>query len=144
MPETKAFEILEAAAESGVTFIDTADVYGLGRSEELIGAWLKTRNDRDRFFIATKLGRFPKPGWPGNFSAAAVRGHVEASLQRLGCDALDLTQTHCVPLEALQTGDVRDAFGAETRRQDQSVRPQWKPSSKRMRRWRMTISPRCK
>jgi aryl-alcohol dehydrogenase-like predicted oxidoreductase len=102
--EGKAFEILSAATDSGVNFFDTADVYGLGRSEEIIGKFLKQHSDR--IFVATKLGRFPEPGGAENFSEAAIRAHTEASLHRLGVDALDLTQLHCIPIEALREGAV--------------------------------------
>ncbi|MES1202157.1 MAG: aldo/keto reductase [Pseudomonadota bacterium] len=109
MPVARALDILDAAAEAGVTFIDTADVYGLGRSEQLIGQWL-ARSDRERFFIATKIGRFPTPGWPENFTAASVRAHVDGCRQRLGLDALDLVQLHCVPLDALKHGEMFDTL----------------------------------
>lgn len=102
--EPHALETLRAASEGGVNFFDTADVYGLGRSEELIGKFL--RETRARPFVATKLGRFPEPGWPGNFSLAAVRAHTEASLRRLGVEAVDLTQLHCVPTEVLRDGEI--------------------------------------
>ncbi|MES1156635.1 MAG: aldo/keto reductase [Alphaproteobacteria bacterium] len=104
LPDIRAFEILDAAADAGVTFIDTADVYGLGRSEQLIGQWLARREDRERFFVATKIGRFPEPGWPENFTPDAVRAHVEACRERLGVEALDLVQLHCVPFEQLRLG----------------------------------------
>lgn len=101
--EQDALSILQASVESGVDFFDTADVYGLGRSETLIGKFLKeTRSD---VFVATKLGRFPEPGWPGNFTEAAFRQHVEASLQRMGVETLDLEQLHCIPTEEFRRGD---------------------------------------
>jgi aryl-alcohol dehydrogenase-like predicted oxidoreductase len=99
-----AFATLAAAVESGVDFFDTADVYGLGRSEELIGRFLKASGAK--VFVATKLGRFPQPGWPGNFTREAIRAHTEASLQRLGVERLDLTQLHCIPAEVLKRGEV--------------------------------------
>jgi aryl-alcohol dehydrogenase-like predicted oxidoreductase len=102
--EDEAFKTLRAAVESGINFFDTADVYGLGRSEELIGKFLK--ECRETVFVATKLGRFPEPGWPENFSPEAFRVHTEASLRRLGVEALDLIQLHCIPLEVLQQGEV--------------------------------------
>lgn len=95
---------LRAAVENGITFFDTADVYGLGRSEELIGKFLK--DCPEKIFVATKLGRFPKPGWPQNFSLQAFRAHAEGSLRRLGVDALDLIQLHCLPIEVLRQGEV--------------------------------------
>jgi aryl-alcohol dehydrogenase-like predicted oxidoreductase len=99
-----ALDTLRAAADAGVTFVDTADIYGLGRSEAIIGRFLRGRPER--FYVATKLGRSPEPGWPQNFTRDAVRAHTEGSLSRLGVDALDLTQLHCVPAEVLERGEI--------------------------------------
>ena len=110
VPEESAMQILESAADCGVTFIDTADIYGQGRSESLIGRFLKGRSDASRFFVATKLGRSPDPGWPQNFEAATIRLHTEQSLRRLGVEALDLTQTHCIPAEVMQRDEVWSAL----------------------------------
>lgn len=107
--DDQALETLAASADAGVTFFDTADVYGLGRSESLVGRFLRDRkaeHDKGHYFVATKLGRFPEPGWPRNFSPESFRGHTEASLKRLGVEALDLTQLHCVPPDQLKRGDV--------------------------------------
>jgi len=106
--DAEALATLHAAAEAGTTFIDTADIYGQGRSETRIGRFLRERPDRDRFFVATKLGRSSDPGWPENFTLAAMRRHTEGSLARLGVEALDLTQTHCIPPEQMKTGAVWD------------------------------------
>ncbi|MDW8242300.1 MAG: aldo/keto reductase [Thermogemmata sp.] len=105
MDDSTALAVLHAAADAGVTFLDTADVYGLGRSEMLIGRFLKERG-RKGFFIASKFGRFPTPGWPANFSPAVIRQHIEASLQRLGIDRLDLIQLHCLPREQLRRDEL--------------------------------------
>ena len=102
--EGAALATLRAAHEAGISFFDTADVYGAGRSERLIGRFLK--ETPVRIFLATKLGRFSDPGWPQNFTRTAVRQHTEASLTRLGVDALDLTQLHCVPFEELKRGEL--------------------------------------
>jgi aryl-alcohol dehydrogenase-like predicted oxidoreductase len=102
--EETALATLRTAYEAGTTLFDTADVYGLGRSETLIGRFLK--ETRAPVFVATKLGRFSPPGWPENFSRAGIRGHTEASLRRLGVEALDLTQLHCIPSEILAQGEV--------------------------------------
>ncbi len=102
--EATAMETLRAAYETGTTLFDTADVYGAGRAEKLIGAFLK--EIRAPVYVATKLGRFSSPGWPANFTRDGIRQHTEASLQRLGVETLDLTQLHCVPLEVLQRGEV--------------------------------------
>lgn len=108
--EGQALQILDAAVEAGTTFFDTADVYGLGRSERLIGKFLQTAPPG--LFCATKLGRFPDPGWPGNFTPEAIRDHTEASLQRLGVETLDLTQLHCIPTEEFRRGDVFETLRA--------------------------------
>jgi len=100
-----AFDILNAAADSGITFLDTADVYGNGRSETLIGKFIKTRNEK--FFIATKFGRMSDL-FPDKYTEAGIRTATEASLKRLGVEALDLTQLHCVPPQVLKQGDVFD------------------------------------
>ena len=101
-----ALATLRAAYEAGTTFFDTADVYGDGRSETLIGKFLKKTKVREQVFIATKLGRRGDPGWPKNFTREVVRAHTEDSLRRLGVDALDLTQFHCVPPDVLMRGEL--------------------------------------
>lgn len=106
VPEEEALATLRAAVESGVNFIDTADVYGGGRSESLIGRFLK--ECPQRLFVATKLGRGADPGWPANFTLEAMQRHAEASRQRLGVEALDLIQLHCVPTEELRRGEIFD------------------------------------
>ena len=68
-----ALATLRAAIDTGTTFLDTADVYGDGRSERLIGRFLKETKLRERLFIATKLGRRGDPGWPKNFTREVVR-----------------------------------------------------------------------
>lgn len=103
--DAQCLEALAAAADAGVTFIDTADVYGAGRSETLIGKFLRERN-RDDFFIATKLGRLH--GYPDGYSLDLFRKCTQDSLQRLGVEALDLTQLHCIPPHYLESGEVFD------------------------------------
>jgi len=100
----EARAILEAAVESGVNFFDTADVYGLGLSENRIREFIQ--HTGEKITIATKLGRFPEPGWPDNFNPENINRHVEASLRRLGVEALDLTQLHCIPINLLQNNQV--------------------------------------
>ncbi len=101
--ESAAFGILNAAADSGVTFIDTADVYGGGHSEKLVGRFLKDR--KSHFFVATKLGRGGGM-YPDGYTREAMRGAVDASLGRLGVEAIDLIQLHCVPAAVLKEGSV--------------------------------------
>lgn len=97
-----ALEILRTAVDSGVTFIDTADIYGLGRSETLIGKFLKETSEK--LFIATKLGKGPTPGGAKNFTPEVIRRHTEDSLRRLDIDCIDLMQLHCVPKSELEKG----------------------------------------
>ena len=104
MSEEEALAILNAAVGSGVTFFDTADVYGGGRSEELIGKFLKQTGVP--IFVATKLGRAGDPGGMENYTRSAVRAHTEASMRRLGVNTLDLTQLHCIPQSVLEDGKI--------------------------------------
>ncbi len=103
MSEQAALDILAAAVDSGVTFLDAADVYGSGRSESLIGKFLKGRPEK--IFVATKMGRGPDL-YPDQYTEAGLRAATEASLRRLGVDTLDLTQLHCIPSEVLRRGEV--------------------------------------
>ena len=104
--DATALSTLRAACEAGTTFFDTADVYGDGRSETLIGRFLRDTRVRDQIFIATNLGRRSDPGWPHNFTREILRRHTEDSLRRLGIDALDLSQFHCIPPNVLMRGEV--------------------------------------
>ena len=103
--EEKAFNILTTAVENGVTFFDTADVYGNGQSEKFIGEFLKQTNQDIK--VATKFGRGADV-FPATYSKDAMRRAIEHSIQRLGVDALDLLQLHCIPTEVMQQGDVFD------------------------------------
>ncbi len=101
--DEEALATMRTAVDLGVNFFDTADVYGLGRSEELVGKFMQDYTGPA--FIATKLGRFPDPGWPGNFTETAFRKHTEASLRRLDVDRIDLIQLHCIPTAQLHSGE---------------------------------------
>jgi len=101
--ESEALAILAAAVDAGVTFFDAADVYGSGRSESLIGKFLQ--QSAFEVFVATKFGRTPDL-YPDHYTEAGVRAATEASLRRLGVEALDLTQLHCVPVEVLKQGEI--------------------------------------
>ncbi len=105
MEEETAFSIMATAVENGVSFFDTADVYGTGRSEELIGRFLKQAPGS--VVVATKFGRGDDV-YPGNYSEEILRRKIEGSLQRLGQDCLDLLQLHCIPIEVLRKGDIFD------------------------------------
>jgi len=100
-----AFDILLTAVESGIDFFDTADVYGGGRSEELIGSFIKEEKSTVR--VATKYGRHPMV-YPQNYTEQHLRSCVDASRTRLGTDRIDLLQLHCVPTEVLREGRIFD------------------------------------
>lgn len=107
--DEQAIGVLQAAYDAGTTFFDTADIYGGGRSEKLIGLFLKKLGTAAHSIkIASKLGRrFDDPnGWPGNFTLDAMRRHTQESLQRLGIEQLFLQQFHCIPFEVLKQGEV--------------------------------------
>ena len=99
-----AMNTLSAAVDSGVTFFDTADVYGRGRSETLIGQFLKEKKLRGKITVATKLGRLA--GYPSAYTLELFRKCTEDSLRRLNVPALDITQLHCVPKHYIKTGEV--------------------------------------
>ena len=102
-----AAQVLKTAFDNGVTFYDTADIYGGGKSESRIGKFLSTLGPRKKdLFIATKLGRSSTPGWPQNFSLDSFRKFTEGSLQRLGVEAIDLTQTHCLPHDRVRPAEM--------------------------------------
>ncbi|MFG2596408.1 aldo/keto reductase [Streptomyces sp. NPDC048462] len=92
--EAGAHRVLDAFTEAGGTFIDTADVYHQGVSEEIVGRWLKGRT-RDDLVVATKVfGTTGEAPNAGGLSRKHILSAVEASLRRLGTDHIDLYQTH--------------------------------------------------
>ncbi|BBA98871.1 putative oxidoreductase [Actinacidiphila reveromycinica] len=106
--EEDAVAVLDAAVESGVTFFDTADVYGDGRSERLIGRYLKAHPELD-VFVATKMGRRADQ-LPENYDLANFRAWNDRSRANLGVDTLDLVQLHCPPTAVYSTDAVFDAL----------------------------------
>ncbi|PJN29479.1 aldo/keto reductase [Kitasatospora sp. CB02891] len=106
--EDDALAVLDAAADAGVTFFDTADVYGDGRSEQLIGRFLKSRQG-EGLMVATKLGR-RLPQLPENYTLANFREWTDRSRRNLGVDRLDLVQLHCPPTAVYSSNEVFDAL----------------------------------
>lgn len=100
---------LHAALDAGTTFIDTADVYGDGRSERIIAKVLKQRGG-DRPFVATKAGRRLSPHVSSGYNEANLVSFVERSLTNLQVDCLDLVQLHCPPTEVFYRPDVFEAM----------------------------------
>ncbi len=105
--EDDAFAVLRAAADAGVTFFDTADVYGDGRSERLVGALAK---ERPGITVATKAGRRADPHVPAAFTLDALRAWTDRSRTNLGVDTLDLVQLHCPPSPVYDDDRVFDAL----------------------------------
>jgi aryl-alcohol dehydrogenase-like predicted oxidoreductase len=107
--ESDALAVLEASAEAGVTFYDTADVYGDGRSERLVGRFVAAHPDAG-FTVATKMGR-RMDQVPANYVESNFRSWLDRSRRNLGVDTIDLVQLHCPPskvIDADETYDVLD------------------------------------
>jgi len=109
--ESDAKAALHAALDSGTTFIDTADVYGDGRSERIIAAVLKERGG-PKPFVATKAGRRLEPHVTQGYTAANLNAFVDRSLKNLDTECLDLVQLHCPPTEVYYRPEVFDAMDA--------------------------------
>jgi aryl-alcohol dehydrogenase-like predicted oxidoreductase len=106
--EDDALAVLRAAVESGVTFFDTADVYGDGRSERVIGRFLAGNAGRG-VTVATKMGRRADQA-PSNYTLGNFRAWTDRSRVNLGVDRLDLVQLHCPPTPVYSTDAVYDAL----------------------------------
>src|SRR5919205_3409181 len=104
--EEDAHATLAAAVDSGVTFIDTADVYGDGRSEQVIGSF---RKNRPGLTVATKMGRRVAQE-PENYTLDNFRAWTDRSRANLGVETLDLVQLHCPPTPVFSTDAVYDAL----------------------------------
>lgn len=95
---------LRAAADAGVTFFDTADVYGAGRSERLVA---RVRGEYGSgIHVATKAGRFLDPHVASAYTAEAIEGFIDQSLRNLDTEALELVQLHCPPTESYYTPEL--------------------------------------
>ncbi|WBB46568.1 aldo/keto reductase [Verrucosispora sp. WMMA2044] len=106
--EDDAMAVLTAAVDAGVTFLDTADVYGDGRSEQLIGRFLAARPDAG-LTVATKMGRRVAQT-PEAYTLDNFRRWTDRSRTNLGVDTLDLVQLHCPPTAVFGTDEVFDAL----------------------------------
>ncbi|WP_035840267.1 aldo/keto reductase [Kitasatospora azatica] len=108
--EEDAFAVLDAAVEAGVSFLDTADVYGDGRSEQLIGRFLRERADQlPGLTVATKFGRRVEQ-LPEHYSLANFRAWADRSRSNLGTERLDLVQLHCPPTAVFADDEVFDGL----------------------------------
>src|SRR5262245_33697545 len=100
---------LHAAVDAGVTFVDTADVYGDGRSERLIGRFRHQRPDAG-LTVATKMGRRAQPHRSAAYTLDSFRAWTDRSRANLGCRILDLVQLHCPPSDVYSCDAVFDAL----------------------------------
>ena len=94
--DQQALDILNAGADAGVTFFDTADVYGDGRSERLVGRFVAERNDPG-IMVATKMGRRADPHVAGEYNLDNFLAWNDRSRENLGVETIDLVQLHCPP-----------------------------------------------
>jgi aryl-alcohol dehydrogenase-like predicted oxidoreductase len=106
--DADALAVLHAAVDSGVTLLDTADVYGDGRSERLIKRFLAERPVD--VMVATKCGRRADPHVPEAFTPENLRAWTDRSRANLGVDRLDLVQLHCPPTPVFSADEVFDAL----------------------------------
>jgi aryl-alcohol dehydrogenase-like predicted oxidoreductase len=106
--ESVARDVLETAAEEGVTFFDTADAYGDGRSEQVLGNFLADHRD-EGFVVATKMGRRVAQ-LPENYVMDNFRAWTDRSRRNLSVDRLDLVQLHCPPSVVIENGATYDAL----------------------------------
>jgi aryl-alcohol dehydrogenase-like predicted oxidoreductase len=103
-----ADQILNLAADQGINFIDTADVYGDGESEKAVGRFVKSRSER--IYVATKCGRRFSPHTNEAYQPAALRKFVEDSLKNMGLETLDLIQLHCPPTATYSRPEIFEIF----------------------------------
>lgn len=105
IPTETAFAILDAFLDRGGRLIDTAAVYGMGISEQTVGAWMKSRAARDRVLISTKGGHPSLPDWKRRITESDIRADMEASLRYLQADSVDIYFLHrddeSKPVEAI-------------------------------------------
>jgi len=108
--DEQAMAILRAAVDAGVTFLDTADVYGDGRSERFVGRLLAERGPNHGLTVATKMGRRANPHVASAYTLDAFRAWTDRSRENLGVQTLDLVQLHCPPSAVFATDGVYDAL----------------------------------
>ncbi|MEO0526698.1 MAG: aldo/keto reductase [Bacteroidota bacterium] len=106
--DASAEKILNDAIDSGVNFIDTADVYESGASEAAVGRVVRNRNKE--IYVATKCGRQINPHIDLNYTPTVLRKYVEDSLRNTGLECIDLIQLHCPPTEVYYRPEIFELF----------------------------------
>ena len=107
--EDDAMSVLHSAVDAGVTLLDTADVYGDGRSEQLIGRLLRDRPDAG-LTVATKVGRRADPHTASAYTLEQMQDWVDRCRRNLGVETLDLVQLHCPPAAVYADDQAFDAL----------------------------------
>ncbi len=102
--EDEAMKILETADNAGITFVDTADVYNGGKSEETIGKYISSHPDR--FYVTTKCGRRLKPHTAEMYTPQAIAQFIDGSLERMKTERLDMILLHCPPTPVFERDDI--------------------------------------
>jgi aryl-alcohol dehydrogenase-like predicted oxidoreductase len=105
--DDESMDALHKAVDCGVNFIDTADVYGDGRSERLVASLVRSRPDT-RIYVATKFGRRLNPHTAEGYNAANLEAFLDRSLTNLQTETVDLVQLHCPPSSVYETSKVFD------------------------------------
>ncbi len=105
---TNADTILNKAIDSGINFIDTADVYSDGESEKAVGRIVKSRSEK--IYVATKCGRQIQPHVNEGYQPTVLRKYVEDSLKRLQLETIDLIQLHCPPTQVYYRPEIFELF----------------------------------
>ncbi len=106
--KSDAIGVLEKAIERGINFFDTADVYGDGKSEQLIGRVLKSTDQK--IYVATKFGRRLDPHVSSGYTKDNLERFLDRSLGNLGVDTIDLIQLHCPPIDLYYKPEVFEAL----------------------------------
>ncbi len=101
-------KLVNEAIDNGINFIDTADVYGMGLSEQAVSEVVNSRSER--IYVATKCGRQINPHINDNYTPKVLREFVEASLKNMNMECLDLIQLHCPPTEVYYRPEIFELF----------------------------------
>ena len=101
-----AREVLKTSLDKGVNFYDTADVYGDGRSEQLVSELIKSTSER--LYVATKAGRRLNPHTAQGYNLTNIENFIDRSLKNLKVECIDLLQLHCPPTESYSKKETYD------------------------------------
>tara|TARA_X000000950_G_scaffold289506_1_gene414447 strand:- start:215 stop:1195 length:981 start_codon:yes stop_codon:yes gene_type:complete len=103
-----ANKVLKTAIDSGVNFFDTADDYGHGESEKIIGKYLNST--KSKIYVSTKIGSKLKPFFPENYNLNYLEKYLDSSLKNLQLDCIDLLQLHCPPKQIIESFELHETM----------------------------------